>query len=366
MVGTPCLCRARIAPSPPRPAQSTTAVGCGGSPTDKTPTHLVQSYPTMGRFPGVWPLDRVIRAAWGAVQPPDTLVCPFGEREASAAPSSRRVRPGGGRHEPACLDRLLILTLPEWNGDAPAQRGCATYDPGRRDPLGGLPGRAAELNRLPVKFDLVRIWARSPCAYWRGFAKWRRVLNGFFDETPMPADLKEDLLAAISSFKAALVVGPDWIEAKVGIVGCSGSLIFLAGQDQAERDKILADYIPVVRDLMARGNENPRALWLIGGMQLQAPPPTGGDAGQGGFDDAKGSRGGASRGAGERRGASLRPPVGKCGEPDEPGLPLFEQQHPKPRAGHGLRRGGLVAAPDWRYVRDVLLPQIRALSEAGR
>jgi hypothetical protein len=28
--------------------------------------------------------------------------------------------------------------------------------------------------------------------------------------------------------------------------------------------------------------------------------------------------------------------------------------------------GALVAAPDWHYVRDILMPQIRALGEPGR
>jgi hypothetical protein len=49
----------------------------------------------------------------------------------------------------------------------------------------------------------------------------------------MPADLEDDLKAAIASFWAALAEKPHWIEARVGIMGCVGPLLFLAGDDYA-------------------------------------------------------------------------------------------------------------------------------------
>ena len=43
----------------------------------------------------------------------------------------------------------------------------------------------------------------SRVRYWRGFAKWRRAINGF-GETPTPKDLSEDLTDAESEFDAAI------------------------------------------------------------------------------------------------------------------------------------------------------------------
>lgn len=228
-------------------------------------------------------------------------------------------------------------------------------------------GERAELNRLAVALDAIRDPRLAAYrAYWQGFAKWRRVLNGFFNETPMPTDLKDDLLAALSSFKSALVARPDWIEAKVGIVGCSGSLIFLAGQDKVERDKILEEYVPVVKDLMANGNENPRALWLIGGMQLQAPPPTGGDPVKAASTMQKGLEA-ARREALDKAAAPAYEPTWGGAENLMNLAYLYSQGNAQNRAlAMAYAEGALVAVPDWHYVRDVLLAQIRALPEPGR
>ena len=54
-------------------------------------------------------------------------------------------------------------------------------------------GDRAELRRLASTLDPIIIkGARlKPYAlYWRGFAQWRRAMNGF-NETPAPADLKD-------------------------------------------------------------------------------------------------------------------------------------------------------------------------------
>lgn len=133
---------------------------------------------------------------------------------------------------------LLALTLAGSDGNAGVSKDAA-----RLSTLvveirsADYQGARAELSRLASALDAVkdrRLMAYR--TYWQGFAHWRRALNGL-NESPVPADLKADLQAAITSFQAALVAQPDWIEAKVGIVGCSGSLLFLAGDDPAERQK---------------------------------------------------------------------------------------------------------------------------------
>jgi len=61
------------------------------------------------------------------------------------------------------------------------------------------------------------------------------------------------------------------------MVGCLGNLIYLAGDDAEKRKAILAEYAPIGKNLHADGPDNPRVLWIVGGLQLGAPPPTGGD-----------------------------------------------------------------------------------------
>jgi hypothetical protein len=112
--------------------------------------------------------------------------------------------------------------------------------------------------------------------YWRGFALWRRVLNGF-NEKPMPEDLGTDVEKALARFKAALAAHPDWIEAKLAMVGLWGNQIFLAGADAEKRKAILAESGPTFKFIMANAGDNPRALWIRGGMEGWAPPPVGGD-----------------------------------------------------------------------------------------
>ena len=63
----------------------------------------------------------------------------------------------------------------------------------------------------------------------------------------MPRDLEADLKAGIASFRAALAEKPDWIEARIGIVGCAGPLLFLAGDDAPRREAVLKEYLPVAR-----------------------------------------------------------------------------------------------------------------------
>ena len=66
------------------------------------------------------------------------------------------------------------------------------------------------------------------------------------------------------------------MEAKLALVGCWGNLVFLAGDDAEKRKAILADAGPTFKFVMANAGDNPRALWIRGGMEFAAPPPIGG------------------------------------------------------------------------------------------
>jgi hypothetical protein len=225
-------------------------------------------------------------------------------------------------------------------------------------------GTRAELQRLVGVLDSIKDPELAPYRdYWRGFALWRRALNGF-NETPTPGDLEADLKAAIASFQAALVLKPDWIEASIGIEGCGGPLLFLAKDDPARRDAILKEYLPVARALSAKGAENPRALWLMGENQLGAPPPWGGDA----VKAAATFRRGIEAALAESRQVGADEPawIPRWGSAENLMNLAYLYSHSS-LANRDLAlayaEGALVAAPEWHYVRDVLWPQILAIPE---
>ncbi len=198
-------------------------------------------------------------------------------------------------------------------------------------------------------------------SYWRGFARWRRAINGF-NETPTPADLRADLEAAVGHFRDALALHPGWIEPKLAMVGCWGSLIYLAGDDAARRQSILAEGVPAMRSLPAEGPDNPRVLWILGGMQLSAPPPTGTDPAMAAATMRKGVEA-----SWREASAGAKPPwVPAWGGPENLMNLAYLYSHSAAKdrtAALAYAQGALVAVPEWHYVRDILLPQIDSMSQ---
>jgi hypothetical protein len=197
--------------------------------------------------------------------------------------------------------------------------------------------------------------------YWRGFARWRRALNGF-NETPTPTDLTSDLESAVAHFRSSLERRPDWIEAKLALVGCWGNLAYLAGSDMEKKKPLLAELIPVYKWLEANGRDNPRALWIIGGMQFAAPPPYGGDVARATATLRRGVEL-----AWREAAASVEPSpawVPAWGGPENLMNLAYMYSHvgtPDRAAALAYAEGAVTAVPEWHYVRDVLLPQIEAL-----
>jgi hypothetical protein len=218
----------------------------------------------------------------------------------------------------------------------------------------------ARLLNLATRLDTVADpKLRAYREYWKGFALWRRAINGF-NETPTPDDLERDLEAAIGSFEAALRARPGWVEARIGIVGCGGPLFFLAKGDDARVAELLEKYRPVAAELHAHLTDNPRALWLQGQTQLGAPPPYGGRP----ADAAATFHRGVLAALAEARARPAGEPawVPRWGGAENLMNLAYLYVH-SPLANREL---ALVAAPEWHYLRDILWPQIMALPEPTR
>jgi hypothetical protein len=222
-------------------------------------------------------------------------------------------------------------------------------------------GERGELHRLAG--ELERLDAPELAAYrhyWRGFALWRSAINGF-NETPLPADVPRELEDALAAFKAALVARPGWIEAKVGMVGCWSYQLWLSRDDAARRDAILKDALPVVAEMKSEGAANPRALWLAGQSQLggggRSPDPV---------KAAATLRRGIEAALDEARARAADEPawIPRWGGAENLMNLAYLYAH-STLADRDLARayaeGALVAAPEWHFVRDILLPQIDAL-----
>jgi hypothetical protein len=198
--------------------------------------------------------------------------------------------------------------------------------------------------------------------YWRGFALWRRAINGF-NESPAPKDLEEDLNGAIADFNDSLIHDPAFVESKIGEASCFGYLAYLSMKDPARMQDMIQHSSSFLKDAMASDPDNPRLLWVLGPIRWSSPPDRGG--GQDKAFDVY------------RRGLEAvrtKPAVSDPLEPSwgEPELLMnrawsnLHRTTPDLKAAHTDAAAALLLVPYWHYVRDVLLPQIQEAQSKSR
>lgn len=223
-------------------------------------------------------------------------------------------------------------------------------------------GDRAELARLDEELGHLDAGALNDYRdYWRGFALWRRAMNGF-NENPAPGDLDADLVKALERFQSALARHPDWDEVKSAMLGAFGNRIYLAGSDAEKRKKLLEDAGAYYKWVMAYEGENPRVLWIKGGMQMIVPSASGGDW----TKAAATLRQGVASAWKEASSSVSAPPWAPTwgGAENLMNLAYLHSHLPTPDRATALAyaEGALTKAPEWHYVKDVQLPQIEALS----
>jgi hypothetical protein len=195
----------------------------------------------------------------------------------------------------------------------------------------------------------------SYARYWRGFAMWRRTINGFNDSVDS-RELANDLYTAISEFQQAEKLAPDFIDAAIGEAGCEMNLIYIHQANPEERRKHIQSAVQLTKRIQAAAPDNPRFLWLLGGSLWVRPAEAGGSH----------TKAVEAYHHGLAVLDSAAPPAKNSLDPQwgEPELLMslawstLNASNANPAAAERYARSALQIVPNWHYVRDILLPQI--------
>jgi len=203
----------------------------------------------------------------------------------------------------------------------------------------------------------------SRVRYWRGFALWRRAINGFNDSAD-PKDLEHDLTQAIAEFKESSAKDPAFVDAKVGTISCLGNLMYLALGHADRVQELLAQSIPLVKEVRGSHPDNPRFVWVLGPILWNTPAERGG-----GQDKAIESYLKGLESARKLKGAVTDPLEPSWGEPEllmSLAWSTLNRAAPDVNAADQYAHSALALVPYWHYVRDILLPQIQTAKAAAK
>jgi hypothetical protein len=196
----------------------------------------------------------------------------------------------------------------------------------------------------------------SRVRYWRGFALWRRALNGFNEAVDSPEN-GQDLAAAVTEFERAYQADPAFVDAKVGAISCLQNLAFVHRSDPARIQELVDRFVPLIKEAFAAAPQNPRLLWVRGASQWYNPPERGG-----GQEVALATYARGLESARKLKGSVTDPLEPSWGEPEllmNLAFANLNAKKPDIAAAEKYAQAALALVPYWHYVRDILMPQIQ-------
>lgn len=250
------------------------------------------------------------------------------------APAPALARPLGAERE-ALIKIVVQIQKADYEGDRPA-----------------LQRLYGELTSFTENTEFA-----SRVLYWRGFALWRKAINGFNDNV----DNKEqelDLTQAAEEFEKSSSADPAFVDAKIGLVSCYGLLAYaLNKKDASEQQALIAKSRLALKDAQAAAPANPRLLWVLGPIYWNIPAERGGSQAKAMETYEKGLETIRSH-----KNASRDPLDPSWGEPEllmSLAWSNLNRSTPDLKAAEQSAQSALALVPYWHYVRDILMVQIR-------
>jgi hypothetical protein len=154
------------------------------------------------------------------------------------------------------------------------------------------------------------------------------------------------------------------VDAKIGTISCLGNLMYLARGHADRVQELLAQSIPLVKEVRASHPDNPRFIWVLGPILWNTPPERGG-----GQDNAIESYRKGLESARKLKAIVSDPLEPSWGEPEllmSLGWSTLNRATPDVNAADQYAHSALALVPYWHYVRDILLPQIQTAKAAAK
>jgi tetratricopeptide (TPR) repeat protein len=219
-------------------------------------------------------------------------------------------------------------------------------------------GNRSELKRL---YDDLAPFVRndaigSRVRYWRGFALWRRALNGFNDSVE-PEELQRDLELAAREFQEASVADPHFADAKVGQGSCLSNLIYLNRGNPSRLQELVSQSRQVLKEAESLAPDNPRLAWVLGPNLWYSSQQNLENQGKAIEIYQR-----ALEKIQKQKSAPIDPLEPSWGEPELLMNLAWSNLHrktPDLQAARTDAQAALALVPYWHYVKDILIPQIQ-------
>lgn len=196
----------------------------------------------------------------------------------------------------------------------------------------------------------------SRARYWRGYALWRSASNGGQDGAP-DTEIDEDLRGAVEEFRQAIDLDPAFVDAKIAQVACLASLAPTIPASQ--RPQEFRRQWDVLLEAQKQAPENPRLAWVFGAAKWNAPAKLGG-----GQDKAfQMYKDGLDWARKQTIADAADPAWGEAELLVSLAQARLDGTTRNLDAADHYAHAALNLVPDWHYVRDILIPHIRAAKE---